>query len=171
MLILLQNLASWHQLSADAYLPNSQAAWISTPYRWLHSPKWHRSKVCFCIQPTNIYTFYIRNYRHGYKLHSYSEWGCVWQVQSTTLHIISHKIWKRFSRALSRIIMWMYSANERRRYIVTSSLIGLVHTQKNPCLFFSLVICRLFCQKHVSWVGISNHIPQFIMGCNYLCLS
>ena len=31
------------------------------------------------------------------------------------------------------IILGMDSANERRRYIVTSSLIGWVHTQNDPC--------------------------------------
>ena len=30
------------------------------------------------------------------------------------------------------IILWMHPASERRRYIVTSSLIGWVHTQNNP---------------------------------------
>ena len=33
---------------------------------------------------------------------------------------------------VSGIILCMHSANERRRYIVTSPLIGWVHTQKDP---------------------------------------
>ena len=32
------------------------------------------------------------------------------------------------------IILCLHPANERRRYIVTSSLIGWVHTQNDPCL-------------------------------------
>ena len=32
------------------------------------------------------------------------------------------------------IILCMHPANERRRYIVTSSLIGWVHTQNDPCI-------------------------------------
>ena len=32
------------------------------------------------------------------------------------------------------IILGMGSANERRRYIVTSSLIGWAHTQNDPCI-------------------------------------
>ena len=35
------------------------------------------------------------------------------------------------------IILWMRPANERRRYIVTSSLIGWAHPQNDPCLFYS----------------------------------
>ena len=31
------------------------------------------------------------------------------------------------------VILGMGSANERRRYIVTSSLIGWAHTQNDPC--------------------------------------
>ena len=34
----------------------------------------------------------------------------------------------------SGIILWMHPANERWRYIVTSSLIGWVHTQNDPCI-------------------------------------
>ena len=34
---------------------------------------------------------------------------------------------------VARIILCMRPANERRRYIVTSSLIGWVHTQIDPC--------------------------------------
>ena len=33
-----------------------------------------------------------------------------------------------------------------------------------------LTIWRLCCQKQVSQAGISNYIPQFTVGCNYLCL-
>ena len=33
----------------------------------------------------------------------------------------------------SGIILWMRPANERRRYIVTSALIGWAHTQNDPC--------------------------------------
>ena len=32
------------------------------------------------------------------------------------------------------------------------------------------VICGLCCQKQVSQAGISNYIPQFTVGCNYLSL-
>ena len=35
----------------------------------------------------------------------------------------------------SGIILHMRPANERRRYVVTSSLIGWVHTQNDPCRF------------------------------------
>ena len=40
------------------------------------------------------------------------------------------------------ITLDMGSANKRRRYIVTSSLIGFAHTQNNPCgmLCFALAV-------------------------------
>ena len=39
----------------------------------------------------------------------------------------------KFGSHCYRVIMCMRPANERRRYIVTSSLIGWVHTQNDPC--------------------------------------
>ena len=39
----------------------------------------------------------------------------------------------------SRTSLCMRQANERRRYNVTSSLIGWPHTQTNPCLFTSIL--------------------------------
>ena len=35
---------------------------------------------------------------------------------------------------ITEIILWMRPANERRRYIVTSALIGWAHLQNNPCI-------------------------------------
>ena len=39
-----------------------------------------------------------------------------------------------FTPDKSGIILYMRPANERRRYILTSSLIGWAHTQNDPCL-------------------------------------
>ena len=36
-------------------------------------------------------------------------------------------------KGYTEIILCMHPANERRRYIVTSSLIGWAHTQHYPC--------------------------------------
>ena len=44
-------------------------------------------------------------------------------------------MWLLFQISNSRFILWMHPANERRRYIVTSSLIGWVHSQDDPCNF------------------------------------
>ena len=38
------------------------------------------------------------------------------------------------------IILCMRPANERRRYVVTSSLIGWAHTQKYPCIMLIFVL-------------------------------
>ena len=43
-------------------------------------------------------------------------------------------VWGTCSHKLTRIILGMDSANERRRYIVTSSLIACVHTKNDPWL-------------------------------------
>ena len=43
-----------------------------------------------------------------------------------------------FWHVIMRIILGMGSANERRRYIVTSFLIGWAHTQNDPCIMCSL---------------------------------
>ena len=45
----------------------------------------------------------------------------------------SKVFWVAKPRVLAGIILWMRPANERRRYIVTSSLIGWAHTQNDPC--------------------------------------
>ena len=37
------------------------------------------------------------------------------------------------------ITLFMHPANERWCYIVTSSLIGLVHTQNDPCLYTEFI--------------------------------
>ena len=41
---------------------------------------------------------------------------------------------------LSGIILWMRPANERRRYIVTSSLISWAHTQNGPCIIAGIIM-------------------------------
>ena len=41
------------------------------------------------------------------------------------------------NRPLSGIILCMHPANERRRYNVTSPLIGWLHTQNNPCIILT----------------------------------
>ena len=50
----------------------------------------------------------------------------------------------------------MYPANERQRYIVTSSLIGWVHTQNNPCVITAL--------DHISIHGVKNGVAHFFLA-------
>ena len=61
------------------------------------------------------------------------------------------KCFVRISVTVAGIILWMHPANERRRYIVTSSLIGRVHTQSDP---WSWV------QKHQSYISLA----LFLLG-------
>ena len=46
--------------------------------------------------------------------------------------IISIWTWENLS-VTPGIVLWMRAANEWRRYVVTSSLNGWVHSQNNPC--------------------------------------
>ena len=52
------------------------------------------------------------------------------ETTGTKQSIIKHCAYSHYSG----IILCMSSANERRRFIVTSSLIGWAHTQTNPCM-------------------------------------
>ena len=57
---------------------------------------------------------------------------------------------------LARIFLWMCSANEGRRYIVTSFLIGWAHTQNDPCLDFR---CCWF--WYINWNEIFVILTKF----------
>ena len=48
-------------------------------------------------------------------------------------HVSKRDPWYERHPSPARIILCLHPANERRRYIVTSSLIGWVHTQNDPC--------------------------------------
>ena len=50
------------------------------------------------------------------------------QCWALDCHVSQH-----FMHPSAGIILYMHPANERRCYIVTSSLIGWVHTQNDPC--------------------------------------
>ena len=47
------------------------------------------------------------------------------------------------------IILCMRPANERRRYIVTSSLIGWAHTQNDPCIWYAYIVQGPYSASHV----------------------
>ena len=55
----------------------------------------------------------------------------VWPWSSCTNGLLHRPYWIEIDR-VTGIILAMGSANERRRYIVTSSLIGWAHTQNDP---------------------------------------
>ena len=56
----------------------------------------------------------------------------------STCTVLTLKLDLIFS-GFSGIILWMRPVTERRRYIVTPSLIGWVHTQNDPCLWLFLL--------------------------------
>ena len=59
---------------------------------------------------------------------------------------------QRRQAIVSGIILDMGSFNERRRYIVTSSLIGWVHTGDDPCVHFDLSPKRMRRTQDTGWV-------------------
>ena len=67
-----------------------------------------------------------------------------------------------FNGSTSKPILWMRPVNERRHYIVTSSLIGSAHTQNDSCytgprmLFITDIFIKVTSNRHR---GISNHRP------------
>ena len=54
-------------------------------------------------------------------------------AESPCLRWVLHADIDKMVHAYPGIILGMGSANERRRYIVTSSLIGWAHTYNDPC--------------------------------------
>ena len=58
------------------------------------------------------------------------------------LRDISHGMFYENRADLMRCILWMRPANERRRYNVTSSLIGWAHPQKDPCASWEVILSR-----------------------------
>ena len=59
---------------------------------------------------------------------------------------------KNIGDVVFRDLFCMHPANARRRYNVTSSLIGWAHTQNNPC-----VISRFMSKKSL-WYDYKEHI-------------
>ena len=62
-------------------------------------------------------------------------------------------LYQKGTACIARIILGMGSASERRRYIVTSSLIGWVHNQTYPCIgtHLPVVITGYFCHLCRLW--------------------
>ena len=64
--------------------------------------------------------------------HSISQWEfLLWRISHGVATII--RLWLIYPTSTG-IILCMRPANERRRYSVTSSLIGWVLTQNDPCI-------------------------------------
>ena len=82
--------------------------------------------------------------------------------KSLVISIPTHEgnIWNGFFREFNKfdlcctfVILCMHPANERRRYSVTSSLIGWLHTQNDPWSLYHeqhFVYWRQ-CRKHLIW--------------------
>ena len=74
-----------------------------------------------CIITCSLFILTWRQHIYGLK------------VQNDTMHQYISKFLLSNSQRLQGIISCMRSANERRRYIVMSSLNGGAHTQNHPC--------------------------------------
>ena len=64
----------------------------------------------------------------------------LWCLKSWQLNFLFNSFFKLRTKrtTLPEILLWMHPANERRRYNVTSSLIGWAHSQNAPCITCSL---------------------------------
>ena len=64
----------------------------------------------------------------------FAEWKLFfWKKFPPDYFVISIDLFLTWCHPVAEIIWCMRPANERRRYIVTSSIIGWVHTQNDPC--------------------------------------
>ena len=61
-------------------------------------------------------------------------WYCKKFNDLASVACIPRAQWVNSRITSSRIILWMRPANGRRRYMVTSSLIGWAHSQNDPCI-------------------------------------
>ena len=59
--------------------------------------------------------------------------------------------------AIAWIIWCMRTTDERRRYIVTSSLIGSAYTENDPCIIITLMSCDLTRWGLVKHIYVSDH--------------
>ena len=72
-------------------------------------------------------------------------------------------------KALAGIILYMHPANERRRYNVTSSLIGWMHILNDPC--FGISLLQWFWYKFWIWVvGHKMGQQQFFFLIREFCM-
>ena len=56
-------------------------------------------------------------------------------------------------------------------WVVTTTQLEIIGDINHFCGFIiTSFIWGLWCQRQISWAGISSYIPQFIVGCNYLSL-
>ena len=83
------------------------------------------------------YRWYFGTWRLVYIQHTFHKKSvsCLHSVQaSVTLCCVTwrHDWYCSFHMEEAGIILWMRTANERRRYSVTSSLIGWAHSQNDP---------------------------------------
>ena len=67
------------------------------------------------------------------------------------------------------VILCMCPANERRRYIVTSSLIGWAHAQDDALLQLLLVIATNFCTCHGHSSVMPCYVQIFALSCHVMC--
>ena len=80
------------------------------------------------------------------------------------------------------VIRKAFPCHDVNMYTSSASLMGsLIHqsfhfklgiTKKSQQITYELswILWGLWCQEQVCHAGISKYIPQFIVGCNYLCL-
>ena len=91
------------------------------------------------------------------RIHS-KQWYMITLGKCTSIRIFSNKMYiartildvlnANYFNSFAEIIFYMHPANERRRYLVTSSFIGWAHTENDPCICGHC--CWKFMQKTTS---------------------
>ena len=120
-------------------------------------------KHLFCCQMLEVFMFDISMAKRNTAVTPLlMHWSyCSLAISRRWLDMYSNCSWLQVSDFQSAgIILCMGSANERRRYNVTSSLIGWVHSQNDPWVWEQPPSCQydwivyMFCDMDESDIGI-----------------
>ena len=90
-----------------------------------------KAAISFCFSFLRIILVSVSKIVHFYENEIYPRCRYIATIQSIFLIFIELFDARRACLNKPRIILGIWSANERRRYIVTPSLIGWAHTQNN----------------------------------------
>ena len=146
---------------------------------WIHSPEsdWNESPVTFSDNPT-IHIPVPQAYLNLHKETTYKWMNGgpryllikIFSYSVKNIYLFTFWVWARPIRD-DCTIPGIISANDRRRYIVTSSLIGRAHTQNEPCLnappcsnskrTFSLFLFGELLIDYTPWIHVDGIIYTF----------
>ena len=116
-----------HLIEAEMYYSPT----IKCPLSPIETPTFSCLKCSHCPTDNNILHYDCVSVQQGTIRSHYTHWSLRIVMMPTSLSLLaSHVV---VMNTVPGIILWMRPANERRRYNVTSSLIGWAHSQNDPC--------------------------------------